>query len=108
MPTLTVTSSACAAAMPPTMARQTSSVCLSMVMIRGLPGVNGRLFGFDEIAAFTVPLQHVLRAQPFEHAHDLASVAAADCRHQLLEGFRPLRQRRIERRKALARKARRR
>src|SRR5450432_311498 len=95
MPTRTVTSCACAAAAPAATMREASRVRLRMAMIGSLPAVC--LWGFGEIAPFSIALERCLRTQLLECAHDLAAVAAARRAHQLLEGFGAMRQRRRKR-----------
>src|SRR5262245_45099351 len=101
MPTLMVTSCACAAPAMPAMAAETSSVRLSV--IRFFPC----LFRLDEIAAFGVAIEAAIGVERLERAHDLAAIAAADRGHQLLEGFRAVGECRRDRGKALPGEARR-
>src|SRR3981189_41732 len=56
----------------------------------------------DQIAPFRVAVEMHVVAQTLERPHDLAPVPAADGGHQLLEEFRPVPQRGLDRREAAA------
>src|SRR5262245_49528193 len=59
----------------------------------------------DKISPLRIAAEILLRPDRLERPHHLAAVAAADRRHQLLEEFRAVRERRLDRRKARAGKA---
>src|SRR6195256_6775487 len=61
----------------------------------------------DQIAPFWVAVEIHLVAQGLECAHHLATIPTAHSRHQLLEEFRPVPQRRLDRGEAPALEARR-
>src|SRR5215510_3139820 len=63
-------------------------------------------FGLEEIAALAIAIEAIL-PQGIERPYDLAPVAAAHGRHQLLEVFWAMAQRCLDRGKAFAGKARR-
>src|SRR3954470_17566684 len=65
------------------------------------PSVVPSLFRL-EIAPFGIAIESAIGAQRFEVAHDLASVAAADGAHQLLEKLWPIGERGLDRGEALA------
>src|SRR5215510_5094021 len=113
VPTLTVTSCAWAAPTPATTARQASKVRWNVIRFSPCARVGGALslseialFGLEEIASLAIAIEAIL-TQGIERPHDLAAVAAANRRHQLLEIFWAVAQRCLDRGKALAGKARR-
>src|SRR5262245_49515715 len=99
VPTLIVTSCACAeraSRTPAPMARrQASRPRHSMELIRFSPARVTALFGRHEIASLAVAIETFL-AQRIERTHDLAPIAAAHRRHELLEEFRAVGERRFE------------
>src|SRR5215467_14220032 len=103
-PILTVVS--CAGAGPAT-AVSASAISAAWVRVAVMGVLPESLSRLDQIAPVAITVERDLCAQRLELAHDLAAVAAAHRAHQLLEEFRPIGERSLDRREALAVKSRR-